>query len=262
MVSPRETVPARGLRLEEDAYRLALGRFLARTDEKTVTHAYLDRVVDTLTHRRVLLDVGPADGTTTRHLAPSFEDTVCIEPSAPMRCVLERTCPDATVLPDPVLAAEPGVAADLALLSHVLYYVPPEQWTATVLRVMEWVAPGGLLLVLLQNPDNACMGMVRHFTGCRFDVRDLARELAAAPPGLVGDVRLDALPARYSSPCLDETLLVADFLLSVPADRTGGAPLPPRGSVEAYVRRHFRTPEGRYVIRHDQDVLRIERPRH
>jgi hypothetical protein len=61
--------------------------------------------------------------------------------------------------------------ADLALLSHVLYYIPRTQWAVTTARVMEWVVPGGVLLVLLQNPDNACMRMVRHFTGRHFDVR-------------------------------------------------------------------------------------------
>ncbi|MEV5882182.1 methyltransferase domain-containing protein [Streptomyces sp. NPDC052020] len=255
----RKTAPAGGLRTEEDAYRRALSRFLAGSDEKAVTHAYLDHVVAALPRRRALLDVGPADGTTTRHLAPSFERTVCIEPSEPMRRALRRNCPDAVVLPDPVLEAEPGVTADLALLSHVLYYVPAEQWTATVLRVMEWVAPGGLLLVLLQNPDNACMTMVRHFTGCRFDLGELARELAGAPPGLVGDVALDTLPARYTGSRLSETVEVAEFHLNLPPPLGDGTP-PPRDSVEDYVRRHFLTAEGGYTIPHEQDVLRIRRP--
>jgi hypothetical protein len=255
----RKTAAAGGLRTEEDAYRQALGRFLAGSDEKAVTHAYLDHVVAALPRRRVLLDVGPADGTTTRHLAPSFERTVCIEPSEPMRRALRQNCPDAVVLPDPVLEAEPGVTADLALLSHVLYYVPAEQWTATVLRIMEWVAPGGLLLVLLQNPDNPCMNMVRHFTGCRFDLGELARELAGAPPGLVGEVALDTLPARYTGSGLGETVEVAEFHLTLPPPLGDGTP-PPRDSVEDYVRRHFLTPEGGYTIPHEQDVLRIRRP--
>ncbi|AJP04736.1 hypothetical protein TU94_28080 [Streptomyces cyaneogriseus subsp. noncyanogenus] len=258
-MSLRKTVPTGGLRTEEDGYRQALSRFLAGSDEKAVTHAYLDRVVAALPHRRVLLDIGPADGTTTRHLAPSFERTVCIEPSEPMRRALRRSCPEAVVLPDPVLEAEPGVVADLALLSHVLYYVPPEQWAPTVLRIMEWVAPGGFLLVLLQNPDNACMNMVRHFTGCRFDLRDLTGELAGAPSGLVGDVALDAVPARYTGSHLSETVAVAEFHLSLPPPLGDGTP-PPRDRLEDYVRRHFLTPEGSYTIRHDQDVLRIRRP--
>lgn len=240
---------------DDDAYREALDVFLSRTDEKVTTHAYLRRVVDRLPARRTFLDIGAAQGTTTRYLAPYFERVVCVEPSEPMRRALARACPRAEVVAEPVGEARVDARADLALLSHVLYHIPRAQWAATTARVMEWVAPGGVLVVLLQDPDNACMRMVRHFTGRRFDVRELVGELATLPPGLVGRTELDAVPARYHGRDLEETLRVADFLLSVP-----GAPPPAREAVEAYVRRHFDNEDGTYTIRHDQHVLRIERP--
>lgn len=251
----RKDAQAGTLRTQEDAYREAFTRFLAGTDEKTVTHAYLRGLVEQMPARRVLLDVGPADGTTTRQLAPYFERTICIEPSEPMRRALALACPQAQVLAEPVLEATVDARADLALLSHVLYYVPRAQWVATVSRIMEWLAPGGLLLVLLQNPDEACMRMVHHFTGLRFDLRDLADELAALPSGLVGGIELDTVPARYRSGDLDETVTVAGFHLSLP-----GGTSPARGAVEAYVQQHLRDGDGGYVLRHDQHVLRVKRP--
>ncbi|MEU0336757.1 class I SAM-dependent methyltransferase [Streptomyces sp. NPDC006193] len=254
-MEPQRAEAAGTLRTEEDAYRQALCRFLAGTDEKTTTHAYLEDVVQGLPARRVFLDVGPADGTTTRHLAPRFERTVCIEPSEPMRRALARTCPDADVVAEPVQQARIDAQADLALLSHVLYYVPRAQWAATVARIMTWLAPGGVLVVLLQNPDEACMRMVHHFTGLRFDLRELADELAALPPELVGGTELDVVPARYRSRDLREMLAVADFLLSVP-----GGPSPAREAVEAYVQQHLRDGDGGYVMRHDQHALRVNRP--
>ncbi len=243
------------LRTEEDAYRQAFTRFLAGTDEKSNTHAYLRDIMRQLPARRVLLDVGPADGTTTRHLAPYFERTVCIEPSEPMRRALKLACPQAEVVGEPVMEAGIEVRADLALLSHVLYYVPRTQWVATVSRIMQWLAPGGLLLVLLQNPDDACMRMVRHFTGARFDLRELADELAALPPGLISGIELDTVPACYRSSDLDDTVAVAGFHLSVPGTTT-----PRREAVEAYVRQHLRNREGEYVLHHDQHALRLQRP--
>ncbi|CAL9324648.1 class I SAM-dependent methyltransferase [Streptomyces sp. SudanB182_2057] len=238
-----------------DAYRKGFDMFLSGTDEKTTTHAYLRRVVDRLPARRTLLDIGAAQGTTTSYLAPYFERVVCVEPSEPMRRALARACPRAELVAEPVGEARVDARADLALLSHVLYYIPRAQWAATTARVMEWVAPGGVLLVLLQNPDSACMRMVRHFTGRHFDVRELVGELAALPPGLAGRTELDVLPARYHGRSLEETLTVADFLLSVP-----DAPSPTREAVEAYVRRHFDNEDGTYTFRHDQHVLSIERP--
>ncbi|WP_410539924.1 methyltransferase domain-containing protein [Streptomyces sp. KL2] len=254
-----KAVPAGAPRVGDEAYRHALDRFLAGTDEKTVTHAYLDRVLGALPARRVFLDVGPADGTTTRHLGRFFESTVCVEPSEPMRRTLKRTCPDARVVAEPVLRARPGVRADLALLSHVLYYIPRPQWTATVLRIMEWVAPGGLLLVLLQNPDNACMRMVRHFTGSRFDLRELVDELTAAPAHLVGDTSLDTVPARYRSGDLDETVAAAGFHLGVPSSGSAAAP-PADEAVRDYVLHHFSDGSGGFEMSHEQDVLHIRRP--
>ncbi len=241
-------------RTEEESYRQTFSLFLAGTDEKKFTHAYLRDIVERLPARRVLLDVGPADGTTTRHLAPHFEHTVCIEPSASMRRALASACPEAEVVAEPVLEARIDARADLALLSHVLYYVPRSQWVATVERVMGWLAPGGLLLVLLQDPDDACMRMVRHFTGLRFDLRELAEELTAPAHGPNGDIVLDAVPARYRSRDLEETVTVATFHLTLP-----GQPPPARDAVTAYVQEHLRDGDGGYVLRHGQLVLRVQR---
>ncbi|KUL34376.1 hypothetical protein ADL22_30475 [Streptomyces sp. NRRL F-4489] len=242
------------LRTDGEEYREVFGRFLAGTDEKAVTHTYLRGIVERLPARRVFLDVGAAEGTTTRQIAPYFGRTICIEPSGPMRRVLARVCPQAELVAEPVLAARPAARADLALLSHVLYYVPRAQWLATVSRVMGWLAPGGVLLVILQNPDDACMRMVHHFTGRRFDLRELAGELTALPPGLLAGTGMDIVPACYRSRDLAETVAVATFHLSVP-----GGPLPAREAVEAYVRRHFSDGEGGYAFHHGQHVLRLAR---
>lgn len=253
-MEPPKTVTAGGLRTDEDAYYDAFTRFLANSDEKVTTHAYLDEVVRRLPARRVFLDIGPADGATTRHVGRSFDRTVCVEPSEPMRRALARTCPDAVVLAEPVHRADPGVGVDLALLSHVLYYIPRQEWAATLRRVLGWVEPGGTLLVIQQDPDNACMRMVRHFTGVGFGLRELAGELAAAPDGPTGDLRLESVPAHYRSDDLAETVTVAGFLLSFP-----GSTPPTREAVEEYVQRHFRTEDGTYRIAHHQEVLRVER---
>ncbi|MFH8410918.1 class I SAM-dependent methyltransferase [Streptomyces sp. NPDC018019] len=240
---------------DDDVYREVFDRFLSGTDEKATTHPYLRGVVDRLPARRVLLDVGAGDGRTTRYLAPYFGRTVCIEPSEPMRRALARSCPQAEVVAEPVFDAQVDAQADLALLSHVLYYIPRIQWAAMVARIMEWVAPEGVLLVVLQDPDSDCMRMVHHFTGRRFDVRELVGELAALPPGLIGRTELDVVPACYRGRDLEETVAVADFHLSIP-----DAPPQPREAVEAYVRRHFGDGDGAYVFHHDQHVLRIGRP--
>ncbi|MFB9463466.1 hypothetical protein [Streptomyces cinereospinus] len=79
--------------------------------------------------------------------------------------------------------------------------------------------------------------------------------MAGLPPGPVGRTEPDVVPARYRGRGLEETVTVAGFLLDVP-----GASPPPREAVEAQVRRHVSDGDGSYGFRHDQHVLRVERP--
>ncbi|MEU1129880.1 hypothetical protein ABZ383_08445 [Streptomyces sp. NPDC005900] len=131
---------------------------------------------------------------------------------------------------------------------------------------MGWLAPGGLLLVLMEKSDSSCMRMVEHFTGTRFDLCELADELRAQATELVGGVRLETVTARYRTEDLDEA--VADFHLSVPSDPDrdgvdGSSPNAPvsRKAVEDYVRSHFHDLDGGYTISNDQHALHIHRPR-
>ncbi|MGK5629332.1 class I SAM-dependent methyltransferase [Streptomyces sp. URMC 123] len=238
-------------------YARAFELFLAGTDEKELTHDRLTAIVRGLPRRGTFLDVGAADGTTTRHVGRHFEHVIAVEPSAPMRSTLRRNCPDAVILPRPVDEVRLDSPVDLALCSHVLYYLPRPSWAPTVRRVASWLAPGGELLVLLQNPDNDCMRMVRHFTGARYDLAELRRELVSS--GELGRVTLETLPVRFHATNLADTMAVAEFLLSVPDLADGAASPPARRELEAYVRRHFTDPEGGFTIAHDHDILRVRR---
>src|SRR6185312_1415576 len=91
-----------------------------------------------------------------------------------MRQALRRSCPGAVVLDEPIDEVKLDARADLVLRSHVFYYAPDSAWLGTARRILNWVAPGGVLVLMLQNPENDCMRMVGHFTGVRFDLSDLA----------------------------------------------------------------------------------------
>ncbi|WP_031075156.1 class I SAM-dependent methyltransferase [Streptomyces sp. NRRL WC-3742] len=248
--------PVRVLDVSGPEYRRAFELFLAGTDEKPLTHARLSEVVAALPHRRVLLDVGAGEGRTTAYLGRAFERTVAVEPSAAMREKLRAVCPEALVLPEPIDRAEPPEPADLVHLSHVLYYVPEAQWLPTVSRIRSWTAPGGTLLVVLQNPDSPCMRMAAHFTGARYDLRPLAAALRDRHPG--DRLALETLGLRYRAESLDEAVDVAEFMVNV-ADLATMDPRPARAALTAYVRRNFAQPDGTYAIGHTQDMLTLRR---
>ncbi|MER6298742.1 class I SAM-dependent methyltransferase [Kitasatospora sp. NPDC001539] len=202
-----DTVPVRVLDVSGADYRRAFELFLAGTDEKPRTHARLSEIAAALPQRRVLLDLGAGEGRTTAHLARSFDRVIAVEPSAAMREKLRAACPEALVLPEPIDRARPPEPADLVHLSHVLYYVPEGDWLSTVSRALDWTAPGGALLVVLQNPDSPCMRMAEHFTGARYDLRPLLDRLRTAHPA--HDYALETLALHYRTPHLGEAVDVA-----------------------------------------------------
>ncbi|MER7578854.1 class I SAM-dependent methyltransferase [Kitasatospora sp. NPDC097691] len=248
----RDADPVRVLDVASADYRRVFELFLAGTDEKPLTHARLSELVAALPHRRVLLDLGAGDGRTTAHLARSFDRTVAVEPSAAMREKLRTTCPDALVLPDRLDRVRPPEPADLVHLSHVLYYVPEPDWPATVTRALDWTAPGGTLLVVLQNPESPCMRMAAHFTGVRYDLSPLVDLLRERHPA--DDVTLETLDLHYRTPHLAEAVDVAEFMVNV-ADLATLDPRPSRAALTAYVQDHFARPDGTYAIGHTQDML-------
>ncbi|MCP2169520.1 class I SAM-dependent methyltransferase [Goodfellowiella coeruleoviolacea] len=240
-------------------YRRAFELFLAGTDEKVRTHEYLNRLVERLPRRTVFLDVGAGEGGTTGHLARYFARTVAVEPSAPMREALRRACPTAEIHAEPVhqLVLD-DVQADLALCSHVLYYLPESDWVPLVRRVLTWVSPGGTLVLLLQAPDNDCMRMVAHFTGARFDLPGLAGALAERCADLVADTTLDRITNRYRTTSLADAVQVAEFMLNVPA-LAEQRDLPSRQALRDYVTSHFTAPDGTVTINHAHDILLVHR---
>ncbi|MEU9046357.1 MULTISPECIES: class I SAM-dependent methyltransferase [unclassified Kitasatospora] len=252
----RDADPVRVLDVASADYRRAFELFLAGTDEKPITHARLSELAAALPHRRVLLDLGAGDGRTTAHLARSFDRTVAVERSAAMREKLRTTCPDALVLPERLDRAQPPEPADLVHLSHVLYYVPEPDWLATVTRALNWTAPGGALLVVLQNPESPCMRMAAHFTGVRYDLSTLADRLRERHPA--DDITLETLDLHYRTAHLAEAVDVAEFMVNV-ADLATLDPRPSRAALTAYVQDHFTRPDGTYAIGHTQDMLIVRR---
>ncbi|MFJ9447655.1 class I SAM-dependent methyltransferase [Kitasatospora sp. NPDC101235] len=248
--------PVRVLDVASADYRRAFELFLAGTDEKRITHTWLGEIADALPHRRVLLDLGAGDGRTTAYLSRSFDRTIAVEPSAAMREKLGTACPEALVLPEPLDRVRPPEQGDLVHLSHVLYYVPEADWLGTVTRALDWTAPGGTLLVVLQNPESPCMRMAAHFTGVRYDLGPLADRLRERHPE--HGYALETLDLHYRTPHLAEAVDVAEFMVNV-ADLASLDPRPSRAALTAYVQDHFALPADGYAIGHTQDMLIVRR---
>ena len=170
-----------------------------------------------------------------------------------MESELRTACPDAVVIAATIASASPPAAGDFVLCSHVFYHIPRSEWESTLLHLMGWLAPGGVLAVALQNPRTDCMRMVNHFLGGRLDLSELC-PTANAEDGEF-EARLETVPAHVRAPDLGTACEIAEFFLNdLPM------PAPPRWEdLEHYVNEHFKQAEGGYQLSCHQDFLRVSR---
>ena len=169
-----------------------------------------------------------------------------------LRDQLEQRLPTAEAIGLPILAAQPAAQGDLVLCSHTFYYIPPEEWLAHLERLVSWMAPTGVTIVVLQHRESGCMNMVHHFFGHRFELHRTANAFRAKH-GDRYDVVTTLDPAHVQTSDLDKAYAVAEFMLNLLEVKHA----PTRQEVEAYVQANFATQEGGYRIPVDQDFLQI-----
>ncbi|MBA2484829.1 MAG: methyltransferase domain-containing protein [Nitrospira sp.] len=236
-----------------EAYKQAFQVFLDHTDQKRNAKRWLQRVVDSLPARNTFIDAGAGNGEVTRAFAGAFARTIAIEPNAFLLNQLRQAIPTAEAIGSPILSAMPPAPGDLVLCSHTLYYIPADQWLAHLERLVSWMSPTGVTLVILQHRESGCMNMVHHFFDHRFELRRIA-EAFRVKHGDRYDVETTLDPAHIETPDLASTYTVAEFMLNLLAIDQA----PTRQDVEAYVQSHFAAPDGGYRIPVHQDFLQIK----
>lgn len=234
------------------AYERAFQVFLEHTDQKAKARAKLDELLQNLPQRRTLIDAGAGNGKVTAWLTDQFERTIAIEPNPHLRAELGRSCPSAEILPGRILDAVPSSQGDLVLCSHVFYYLEQPTWMEHLERLASWLAPQGLLVVILQNEQTDCMRLLDHFLHHRFQLAELARRFREQE-GVSYEVEVETVAAHIATADLEAAYLIAEFMLNLLP-----MPDPPaRRDVEEYVRTRFADPAGGYRFSCDQDFMQI-----
>ena len=237
------------------AYECAFATFLAHTDQKVQARRWLDEFVATLPSRMLLVDAGAGAGDAVSSIIAAFGRALLIEPNPFLRPLLAERCPQGEILPHGILEASvPPASADFVLCSHVLYYIPQRDWLAHVRRMIAWLSPSGVLAVILQNPGTDCMRMVRQFHGRSFDLHELAGRLEAETDARCR-ISLTAIDSRIETDEFTTACAIAEFMLNLlPMSNP-----PLHEALEAWVREHFATPDGRWRMSCTQDVLLVRR---
>lgn len=197
--------------------------------------------MDDLPARKVFIDAG------------AFDRTIAIEPNTYLLSQLQRAIPQVDAIGTSILATSPETQGDFVLCSHTLYYIPAEEWLAHLERLVSWMSPTGVTVVVLQNRGTACMTMLEHFFGHRFDLGGLADAFRARHDDRY-DVTTTLDLAHVETPDPAAAYTVAKFMLNL-------LPIisqpPARRDVEAYVAKYFVTAAGTHRLSVHQDFLQI-----
>jgi trans-aconitate methyltransferase len=201
-----------------------------------------------------MIDAGAGTGKVTAWFSPLFERTLAIEPNPHLRQHLKANCPRAEIMPGTILDCRVGEIADFVLASHIFYYVPAAEWQANLERLASFLAPQGVLVVVLQNAGTDCMRLVDHFHGRRFDLVALGREFQARhQKGF--DCRVETVASHVTTNDEKAAYTVAEFMLNL----LPVASPPLRSQLEDYVRRELASPQEGFRFSCSQDFLAIRR---
>ena len=130
--------PLEAYAYDQPEYASAFGTFLTHTDQKTKAIGWLTEFVGRLRLRRLFVDAGAGEGSTTAVLGKFFDRTIVIEPNSALRVELARRYPEAEIVEAPIAEARIASPADFVLCSHVFHHIPQTHWIDTLERLTSW----------------------------------------------------------------------------------------------------------------------------
>lgn len=215
-------------------YALAFETLL-RNLECAKTEEILQRVIRSFARSAKAVDWGAGAGRNTRMLCDWFDTVYAVEPSPTLRAELAKAAPKAKVIEGSIQASALPELVDFGLISHVYYHIPDHEWGSVTMRCASYLAPQGILVVVLKHPGSGCNRMLEAFGAPRFDLFSLADAFRNHPEY---SVEFQTMPGRITTSSFEDTMIIARFMLS---DRSSSSfsKLPSEQKFENYVRKYF-----------------------
>jgi trans-aconitate methyltransferase len=236
-------------------YEQVFDLLLCQSDEKQQAIRWLQQYVAQLPSRQRFVDAGAGTGTVTAALQKAFAHTVAIEPSAHFHASLRAACLQAEVMPCSIQEALlPAGSADFILCAHVFYYIAAAEWSATLEKLMGWLAPGGCLVLVLTHPDADTMAVRQHFYQQRVDIGEWAQGWHKQQENWC-DLTIATVPSHIWAASFAEAYDLTEFMLNW----SPGPVLPLLSEVEAYIQARFYQPNRSYRLSCDQTFVQLQR---
>ena len=125
------------------------------------------------------LDVGPGTGELTKLFGKKFNEITAIDVSEKSLGFLKKENfgenKKLNKIQQSIVSVElPREHYNVAVISHVLYYIDPTQWVKIIHKLYDSVAPGGMLVVVL-NGGLEKASLIKAFGGKELSLHDLVR---------------------------------------------------------------------------------------
>lgn len=229
-------IPMRRYEWATPEYADAFNTLLKCYDSRAPLLAMVRSLFDGMDGDAVAVDWGAGTGELTHALLAGSKTVYAVEPSPEMRAILSTACPRANIINGTIMSTVLPEKATVAIMSHVLYHIPDEEWGAHVIHAAQQITPNGVLLVVLKDPYSGCNRMIEHFGAPRFDLP--ARMMETWQKHKEYTFTFSSCFHQIETRSLDDTMKIARFMLA-DRDVETFSKLPSEEQFQDYVRAHL-----------------------
>lgn len=206
-----QSLPMRFIELGNDEYLSAFSILLDGTHWAFNPESVCNRLTNGVSRCETAVDWGSGRGERTKFLVSKFKQVYAVEQSDIMCEATRQNAPGCVIMQGSVTSTELPEKVDFALFSHVLYYIPEDEWAQCVLQVAAPLKEDGTLAVVMKHPDSEGNNMMKHFGSRGWDLFSIEKEVKCH-----GEFTIEfiTLPSHFVFSTLEDTVQVARFILS------------------------------------------------
>lgn len=165
----------------EQHYLKTLSLVLSSTNEtRNRILFFLNEILPLIPVDGSLLDIGPGDGSLTKTLAPHFKHITMVDINHHALNQLKEMLPssiNSTQITGNILNIDlKSDHYNLAVLSHMLYYIKPQLWLGIIKSVYQSLKENGMLVIIMGGDELGKSELIQHFGGEVLEINPLAAQ--------------------------------------------------------------------------------------
>ncbi|MCA0457077.1 MAG: class I SAM-dependent methyltransferase [Chloroflexi bacterium] len=165
----------------EQHYFKTLSLVLSSTHEtRNRIEFCLNKILPLIPEGGSLLDIGPGDGALTKTLAHHFKHITAVDTNhhalTHLKEVLHPSIDSMQISGSISNIDLKSEHYNLAILSHILYYIEPHLWIGIIKSVYSSLKENGLLVIVLGGDELGKSELIQHFGGEILSINSLATQ--------------------------------------------------------------------------------------